>query len=349
MNLANKKSGCFRPVAIPLVVALCVGLLTGSPAHALTLKIATLAPDGTEWMEKMRAGGAEVTRRTQGRVKFKFYPGGVMGSDKTVRRKIRIGQLQGGAITGGALQDVYPDSQIYNLPMLFKNYEEVDYVRKHLDKRIRQGLEDHGFVTFGITDGGFAYLMSKAPVHSMDDLHGRKIWVPEGDVFARAVFTNMGITPIPLPLSDVYIGLQTGLIDTIGGSPIGAIALQWYTQVEYVTDAPLMYLYGVLAIDRRAFTRIQPADQIIVRKIMGRVFSELNHQNRIDNQNATKALHQQGLKFVAMTANEFKRLDEHVARTREDLGRKGYYSQAMIKSLVYHLSVFRKQRNAKAN
>lgn len=320
---------------------LAAAMLAAPGVQAVTLKVATIAPDGTEWMQKMRAGANEVKARTQGRVKFKFYPGGVMGSDKTVRRKIRIGQLQGGAITGGILYDVYPDSQIYSLPMLFNDYKEMDYVRARMDKRVKQGLENGGFITFGFSEGGFAYIMSKKPIKTIDDFRRRKVWVPEGDLITQAVFKNIGVSPIPLPIADVYTGLQTGLIDTIGASPIGAIVLQWHTQVKYVTDTPLMYLYGVLAIDRRAFKRIKPADQKIVRDVMGQVFAELNKQNRIDNESAKQALIKQGLIFIPMDKAEFIRLQARVAETRLELGRKGMYTQSMYRSLIGHLAEYR--------
>ncbi|MEE8387263.1 MAG: TRAP transporter substrate-binding protein DctP [Acidiferrobacterales bacterium] len=320
---------------------LAVAMLVAPGVQAVTLKVATIAPDGTDWMKKMRAGAKEVKARTQGRVKFKFYPGGVMGSDKTVRRKIRIGQLQGGAITGGVLYDVFPDSQIYSLPMLFNDYKEMDYVRARLDKRVKLGLENGGFVTFGFSEGGFAYIMSKKPIKTIEDFRKRKVWVPEGDLITQAVFKNIGVSPIPLPIADVYTGLQTGLIDTIGASPIGAIVLQWHTQVKYVTDTPLMYLYGVLAIDRRAFNRIKPADQKIVREIMGQVFAKLNKQNRIDNESAKQALIMQGLKFIPMDKAEFIRLKAKVAETRLELGKKGMYTQSMYRSLIGHLAKYR--------
>lgn len=331
----------YNTVKIQLLSALVLALLVAPGAQAVTLKVATIAPDGTEWMTKMRAGGKEVKARTQGRVKFKFYPGGVMGSDKTVRRKIRIGQLQGGAITGGVLYDVYPDSQIYSLPMLFRDYKEMDYVRSRMDRRVKQGLEDGGFVTFGFSEGGFAYIMSKKPIKTLEDFRNSKVWVPEGDLITHAVFKNIGVTPIPLPIADVYTGLQTGLIDTIGASPIGAIVLQWHTQVKYVTDTPLMYLYGVLAIDRRAFNRIKPADQKIVREVMGQVFADLNIQNRIDNESAKQALVQQGLKFIPMDKLEYQKLKTKVAETRLQLGKKGMYTESMYKRLIGHLAKYR--------
>ena len=118
-------------------------------------------------MDIMRAGADEVAEKTNKRVQIKFYPGGVMGDDMAVMRKIRIRQLQGGAVTIGAVSSYYSDSQVYSLPMLFRNLDEVSYVRSKLDSHILQGLEQNGFVSFGIAEGGFAYIMSLNPIKSV--------------------------------------------------------------------------------------------------------------------------------------------------------------------------------------
>src|SRR3569832_795336 len=91
---------------------------------ATTLKIATVAPVGTSWMQSLRIGADEIDKRTRGEVKFRFFPGGVMGNDKCVLRKIRIGQLQGGVLVSGGLAEAYPDIALYNIPFVFRNYQE---------------------------------------------------------------------------------------------------------------------------------------------------------------------------------------------------------------------------------
>ena len=318
-------------------------LLSFSSAQALDLKIATIAPDGTTWMQEMRRGASEIAQRTEGRVVFKFYPGGTMGNDKNVLRKIRAGQLQGGAITGGGLAEVYPDNQIYNLPLIFRSYEEMDYVRSKMDTLITQGLEQHGFVSFGLAEGGFAYLMSSRPIRSIDDLKNEKIWMPEGDIISRSMYQALSVSPIPLPLTDVLTGLQTGLITTVGGSPTGAIALQWHTKLKYVTDVPVMYFYGILAVDRKAYLKMSPADQAVVREIMQGVFDKLNHQIRQDNENARKVLRQQGVEFVQLAPKEMEKLTKAASAAIAQLATQGAYTPDMFKTLQGHLENYRKQ------
>lgn len=287
---------------------LAAGLLASAvamPAHAATLKIATLSPDGSLWMTKMRAGAADIKARTEGRVEFKFYTGGTMGTDKAVLSKIRIGQLQGGALTGGSLADAARDIQVYSLPLKFRSFDEVDYVRGRMDAGLSKQLEDGGFVNFGFAEGGFAYAMSKnTPVTSVATLRKQRVWIPDNDHQSEEAMKVFQVTPVPLSLADVLPSLQTGIIDTVASSPIAAVALQWHTQVKYFTDLPLSYFVGTLAIDRKSFAKLAPADQAVVREVMTRVFREIDQQNRKDNVSAYAALLKQGIKPVKPSAAE---------------------------------------------
>lgn len=324
-----------------LVVSVCL-LIAFSSVHALTLKIATISPDGTTWMKEMRRGADEIKQRTNGRVKFRFYPGGVMGSDKHVLRKIRIGQLHGGALTGGGLEEIYGDSQIYSLPFAFRSQAEVDYVRERMDESLIRGLYQRGFVSFGMAEGGFAYLMANQPIHNRDELKEHKVWVPEGDRISRLVFEEADISPVPLPLPDVLTGLQTGLIDTVGTSPIGAIALQWHTRVKYVTDAPLMYLYGILIVSRKAFDRIAAEDQLIVKSVMRDVFKRLNRLNREENRQARQALLAQGIKFVTPSENNQQQWEGVMQTAMQRMNGSSIISPEVMETLQRYLNDYRR-------
>ncbi len=330
----------------PLLSACLLGtLIAATPtAVALDLKIATIAPDGTLWMKEMRKGAEEIARRTAGRVNLKFYAGGSMGSDRAVLRKIRAGQLHGGALTGGALSDVYHDAQLYSLPLLFRSEAELDYVKARMDKAIAQGVEERGFVTFGFIYGGFAYLMSSDPIRMVADLKHQKIWIPEGDDIARALFETLGVSPVPLPITDVLTGLQTGLVSTVASTTAGAIALQWHSKVKYVTDVPALYVYGVLALDKKAWQRLAPGDQKIVREVMDTIFANLDKQNRRDDRNAREALRKQGIEFLTMTPDEVAKLRKAADDTIERLGKQDAFSLVQLKTVRGHLDDFR--RNA---
>ena len=265
-------------------------LLFSMPAMALTLKIATVTPEGSQWMKDMRSSANEIKERTEGRVKIKYYGGGIKGDDAKVLAQIRIGQLQGGAFTPSALAAIYPDLNIYGMPLVFNSAEEAAYVRGHLDSRLQRGLEDAGFVNFGFAAGGFANLTSNEPVKSLADMKGKRVWVPEGDAMSRASMQALSLMPVTLPLTDVLTGLQTGLIDIVAIPPIVALLMQWHTKVKFVSELPLVYTFGFMAIDKRAFDKISTQDQAIVREVMGATYRKFDKANLVDNKGAFDAL-----------------------------------------------------------
>jgi TRAP-type C4-dicarboxylate transport system substrate-binding protein len=330
------------------IVMVLLPVMLAGKAQAVRFKIATLSPEGSVWMEKMREGAKELSNRTNNRLKIKFYAGGVMGDDKAVLRKIRIGQLHGGMVVGGSLSTFYPDNQIYSLPLVFKSFEEVDYVRKHLDQRIIEGVEKGGFVTFGIAEGGFAYVMSKNVIQTVDDLRQQKVWIPDNDPMILETIKAFDVTPIPLSIADVRAGLQTGLIDTVATPPIGAIALQWHTQVKYLMDEPFLYIYGVLAVDRKVFAKLSQEDQRIFREIMGRIFKEVDQLNRQDNVKAMEALRRQKIEFIKVPDESLTKWYNDAATVPRRLIEAGKLTQGMVDTLETLLKDYRaKQNNAK--
>ena len=320
-------------------------LLIGATAQAKTIKIATLVPEGSTWMTEMRKTGDEIFEKTEGRVKLKFYPGGVMGNDKTVLRKMRAGQLHGGAFTSGALVPIYPDAELYSLPLLFRSYEEVDYVRKRMDQSIREGLARKGIEVLAIGDSGFAYLMSQKPIREVGDLEGAKVWIVEGDRMSEIAFEIAGVSPVPLSIADVYTALQTHLIDTVAAPPMAAIAFQWHTKVRYVTDVPLMYLVGFLAVDRKVFDQLSPGDQRILREIVGAAAGRLDAEGRFGERSAKEALRNQGIEFVTASSEaELERWRDISVQALAKLRGMGRYSETMISEILRLLEEYRAAR-----
>lgn len=298
-----------------LTLAILVAGFNSPVIFSATIKIATLSPAGTFWMDQMREGAEKIKEKTQGRVIIKFYPGGVMGNDDNVLRKIRIGQLHGGAITIGSLAQSIPDATMYGLPYLFSSLDDAAKVRKTTDPMLSNEMEKNGFVSFGFAQGGFSYLMSNEPIRSLDDLRNRKSWIPENSDVGLAVYRYVGVSPIALPLSDVLTGLQTGLINTVVTSPIGALALQWHTHIKYITDQPINYLVATMIIDKKVFDKLTEPDQAVVREVMGNVYKKIDDRNKIDNIAARQALINQGIEFIQLSDNEkveWEKIDDFV-------------------------------------
>jgi len=255
---------------------------------------------------------------------------------------MRIGQLQGGAITSGALEGIYPDSQIYNLPLLFKSFDEVDYVRATMDKTLEKGFEAKGFVTFGFAEGGLAYAMTKGEaIRKPADLLNHKVWAPNDDALSALTFASINVTPIPLGLGDVLAGLQTNLIDTIACPPVAALVMQWHSQMASVTDIPMSYVYAMMAIDKKVFDAIPAADQAIVREEMRKVFADLDQQNRKDDISAFATLGKQGIKLVTPSDEDRKAWYELGDKAQHKLLAQNLVSKEIYQQMEDLLKKFR--------
>lgn len=326
--------------------ALLICLLPLAANAATVLKISTLYPDGTAVVKGIKDAGAEIEKRTEGRVKLKVYPGGVMGDDRAVQRKIRIGQLHGAIAQGGAFARYYKDSQVYNAPLAFNNYEEVDYVRERLDPVIQQGFEDNGWATFGFIDGGFAYIMSNAPVKTVQDLRQQKIWLPANDPLSAELAEVLDISPIMLNIGSVLTSLQTGAIDAFAAPPVAALTLQWYSRVKYLTDMPLMYTFGMLAINKKYFSRLSEADRKVVREVLESTLNRLDKASRKDNRAAFESVVNQGVKPVTPPKDALETFHEYADKATQQLVEEGEFSREMLERMNRLLREYRSGNDA---
>ena len=323
------------------LILLTLTFFVSSTVNAAVLKIATVTPEGSAWMEAMRAGAKEIKERTDGRVEIKYYGGGVMGDDDKVLGKIRIGNLHGGAFTPSALQSIYPDVSLYGLPLVFDSEEEAAYVRDRLDQTLRDGMSAKGFVSFGFAATGFAVLMSNEPIKGLADLKGKRIWVPEGDRISYTSMEALSLSPVTLPMTDVLTGLQTGLIDIVAVSPIGALVLQWHTKVSYVTDLPLVYTMGFMAVSKRAFDKLSPGDQQIVRDVMDDLYTEFDEKNLIDNKEALQALLNAGIELVPPADGEKARIRAVLTESNRNMAVQGEFSLDLYDQMMKYVEEYR--------
>ena len=281
-------------------LGLCL-LLVCQPLAAekiYVLKFATLAPAGTTWVNLLQEWADEVREKSRGRLVFKIYPGGVQGDEPDVLRKIRFGQLHGGAFTGFGIGHFYSPARVLELPFLFNDIQEIDYVRERFMPEIQQGYRDNGFEMLGWMEVGFIYFFSREPIYSIDDLKKRRIWHWQGDPIGKAFFDASGITPVPLSIIDVYTSLSTGLIDTVYTPPLGAIAFQWFTKTKYVTNVPMANGIGSLVVSRRFYQDLPQDLQKLLKSTGEATGARLVMETRQDNAESLDLLKEKGMKFV---------------------------------------------------
>ncbi len=273
-------------------------------AQEYTIKFATVAPQGTTWYNLMKEYDDAVRKESGGRLGFRIYAGGTAGDEKDVLRKIRVGQMHAGGFTGNGLGDVAPLVRVLDAPFLFKSDAESDAVVSKFEPEFQKAFEDGGYVLLGWADVGFVYVFTKNSINNIHDLKGVKMWMWEGDPIPDAAFKVLGVSPIPLSLTDVLTSLQTGLIDGVYGSPLVAISMQWFARVKYMLEIPLADSHGAILISKKEFDKLPKDLQDILVKD-GRIYMrKLTEASRIDNKKSLDELKKNGITFIPITSEK---------------------------------------------
>ena len=322
-RLATKREERARKTKIPLARGILLAALLWLPlgtahADAFVLKFATLAPEGSAWMNIIDAWSKQVEQESGGRLKFKLYPGGVAGDEPDVLRKIRFGQLHGAAITGHGIGLVYSPARVLEMPFLFETYDEIDYVREQLIPEFRPEFEKNGFQLLSWIEVGCVRLFSTEPIDSIEKMRKRRIWLWQGDTLAEAFFEVSELAPIPLSITEVFTSLSTGLIDTVSAPPLAAIAMQWFTKTPYVSDPAMANGIGGLVVANRFFRRLPEDLQRLLLRTGEQAGRELVEVTRRDNQKSLDVLKDKGVKLVRWSDAEA----ELVTQMRDDAAKR---------------------------
>jgi TRAP-type C4-dicarboxylate transport system substrate-binding protein len=212
-----------------------------------------------------------------------------------------------------------------------------------MDGKLIDGLNEAGYVSFGFSATGFAVLMSNEPVRSAADIKGKQVWVPERDPISYSAMKALGVNPQPHPLGDVLIGLQTNLYDMIAVSPVGALVMQWHTKVKYLTEMPLVYTFGFLAIDKAAFGNIEALDQAVVSEVLARVHAEFDKTGIEDDEKAKQSLFKTGIEAVIPGGDELGEIRSILAENNRKLAKQGEFSEDLYNEMMGYISQYRSE------
>lgn len=332
-----------------IIIALLFSLFSpqnieAKPNHLF--KIASLAPEGSVWVDSFKEFAAEVSEKTGGEVGFRIYPGGIMGDDRAMYRKMRAGQLQGGGFTMTGIADIVPDFRVLAIPFLFRSYDEMDYVSAALQPLFTKRFGEQGLQFVAMTEVGFVYTFSNQPRLSVKDLQQAKTWAPANDPLTATFLASLDISPIPLTIPDVLSSLQTGLVDTAFNSLYGSIVLQWFTKAPFVTDTPYGYAYGVFLLSRKVFDKLSEDQKQILNMAAKTHFTNLIKKTRQSNEESRKVLTEQGVTFVSAPDDVIATLEEHRDSTIKQLIGTAF-SQEIYAALTQALTDYRlKNKNA---
>ena len=254
-----------------------------------TIKISTLYPSGSEAVTSLQALADEVAEKSSGLLRLKVYPGGVMGDDDTVMRKIRIGQLQGALVSAATLEELELNVSDLSRPFQYDSLTQVYDQREQVDALLRARLQHNGWQGYGPLDGGFSYLMSKQPIDSMLALRNAKLWLPN-TASIQQMSRELNVNYLVMGIGDVLTGLDTGAIDSLIAPPSAALTLNWHSRFKFFTQTPVIYTWGMLVLPEKVVAKLPLEQQELLQNSLTRWAENLDTSLRSSNQNALSAI-----------------------------------------------------------
>lgn len=325
-----------------LILSVVIVVTFAEPFHITAketnlIKIATLAPDGSTWMQVLRSYNKTIIAESGGSLRFRIFPGGVSGTEKDMLRKMNYGQLDAVALTGAGLGQVVPAERILDSILLFESTDEIDVVYQQFTPEIEKLFYKEGYVVLGWAEVGPIYLFSTTPVESVASLRKLRWWTWEGDPLAKSIFRALNVSPIPLHVADVMTALQTGVIDGVYSSALAMLALQWFSRVNFRLDLPLGTASGALLISRRRFENLEPELQEILSRNGRDFMSKLQLLSRSDNLAALATMNRRGVKTVRPSDDDKKEIIEKGSVARRSLVPQLYSEELLnrVESTVY--------------
>jgi len=338
------KPNVVKTIGISVLTVILLIAPHSAAAKTTTIKIATLAPEGSSYIQALNELNAELMQKTNNDVRLRIYPGGVLGDEKDMRRKMHVGQIHGAVLTAAGLSGIFIEMDVFQIPFLFEGYDEVDFVVEKMDAFFQKGLQDKGYILLGWSEAGFIRLLSTHPIASLDDLRKAKVWTWEEAPMAKAIFDEAGISAIPLSLPDVMVGLQTGLVEVVYAPPSMAISLQWFTKTKYMTDVPLMYLIGGIVVKKNILKKLSPDHQQVLMELCTKYLGQLKLAIRKENQDAIQVMAKHGVKLIYPSEDQiedFKKVSQNAMNNQTG---KSFSARVKDEILTY-LEEYRKSKD----
>lgn len=303
-------------------------VVSGNSLEKKPIRLGTLATEKSDWGNSLKEMNAELIKESNGQLKLALT---FSMDEERLIDLMRKGQFDAVSVTGVGLGWVLGDLFIFELPMLFSSYEELDYVRSRLTPEFSRRFEDINYVFLGWGDLGFTYLFSKKPIRTQSDLKKTRFWVPDLDPVAEAFAIESGEKPTLASVSNVLSMLERDEIDTVYGPPYGCLALQWYTHLKYMSDLILAPGVAATIINKRRFDTLSNNEKILFKNISEK-HHHLNREIiRKRNEESIDVLKREGIEIISIPLKEKQKWQSVALRVQNQLAAQGrFYDQELL-------------------
>ncbi|MEW6305508.1 MAG: TRAP transporter substrate-binding protein DctP [Verrucomicrobiota bacterium] len=280
-------------------------------ADNVRIRLGTLAPKDTSFHKTLMQMGDKWKQATGGNVSLMVYTDGTMGGEGDMVRRMRLGQLQGAMLTvGGLLQIDESVTALQLMPMMFRSFEEFDFVQERMRPTLEKKFEAKGFVVLFWGDAGWVRFFSKKPGLMPDEFKRMKMFVWSGDARAIEVMKAVGVNAVPLEMTDILTGLQTGLVEAVPSIPVYALAGQFYGPASHMLDLNWTPLVGATVVSKRTWDSIPPAQRSVLLKAAAEAGEQIRKRARQEAEESIDAMKKRGLKVTPVSPQQLKEWEQ---------------------------------------
>jgi TRAP-type C4-dicarboxylate transport system substrate-binding protein len=294
-----------RLVTVALLACVSGGI---APLHAedpVKVRLGTLAPKGSSYFRILQEVG-EGWRKVQGEGStFVIYGDGSQGGEADMVRRMRVGQLNAALLSAVGLAEIDKSAiALQTVPMLFRDWAEVDYVRERVRETLEARLAEKGFVVLFWADGGWVRFFSKEPAVTPAEFKRFKLFAWSGNTEQVALLKTMGYQPVPLETADILPSLQTGLINAVPTTPFFALAGQMYGPAPNMLDMKWVPIVGATVITRKVWDAMSPAARDELKRSGEKAGIDMRTRARQEDLEAIEAMKKRGLKVTVPSADQ---------------------------------------------
>ncbi len=282
---------------LPLVLPFLLSTFTAS-SQPVVVKMATIVPEGSQYHLILREMAEKWKAASGGAVELRLYPGSVAGDDVDVVRKMRLGTLNGALLTSVGVGAIDKSVYALEIPMLYRSYEEVDYVLGKMAPKLEAALDTKGFVVLNWVDAGWVHFFTKSPAATPDQLKPQKLFSWAGDAEATEIWKGAGFSPVPLPSTEISTALQTGLVSALPTTPQAAVILQWYTHAKNMTDVKWALLLGATVVTKASWEKVPATARPALLALAKEAGARMRDETRKAGDRDVAAMQKRGLNVV---------------------------------------------------
>jgi TRAP-type C4-dicarboxylate transport system substrate-binding protein len=287
-----KSRSVFVTVVLVALMAAPVVLLA---QRATRIQLGSILPANSIWDRSLKEMAVEWRDETDGRVQLRVQSG-AFRDEAALARRLKRGRPQ--AAVFGLPGDIHEAFSVLNIPFFFESDEEVFHVVEALTPTFERVLADEGLVLLNWGHAGWAHFFSDDRVETLDDLRRTKVFTAAGDDKMLQWYKENGFDPEPLAVTDVLLGLNTGLINAHPSPPYVALLFQWFDKTPFMLDVPLAPVLGITVVTERTWDGIDADDQQVLLASAKRLEQELLRDVAAQERGSIEQMRRRGLTVV---------------------------------------------------